>query len=194
MGKNSAYKCTKCGALYSKKLMQCPQCNCVNERKMEQVAALEIKASHNPGNGLRCKQCGTIFPDDIPKCPYCARPSTNAIQLSLIHSQGIIETPVTKHYGKTGYALKFRAGNSQAANENTRPVPCAVCKRSISPKAESCPHCGQPTGIHVCPKCGSTKTKIISGASKATSIYLWGLFAANKVLSKFQCKDCGHKW
>ena len=71
---------------------------------------------------------------------------------------------------------------------------CSACNKDISTKAESCPHCGQPTGVHVCPKCQSVNTKVISGASKATSIFLWGPFAANKVVSKFECKDCGHKW
>ena len=71
---------------------------------------------------------------------------------------------------------------------------CTACSEPISTKAESCPHCGQPTGIHVCPKCQSINTKVISGANKAASIFLWGPFAANKVVSKFQCKDCGHKW
>lgn len=71
---------------------------------------------------------------------------------------------------------------------------CAACNKQISTQAESCPHCGHPTGVHVCPKCNSTNTKVISGSSKAASIFLWGPFAANKVLSKFQCKDCGHKW
>lgn len=71
---------------------------------------------------------------------------------------------------------------------------CPVCDGKISTRATACPHCGNPTGVHTCPKCGSTNTKTISGASKAASIYLWGPFAANKVVSKFQCKDCWHKW
>ena len=73
-------------------------------------------------------------------------------------------------------------------------TPCRACNTQISSYAEFCPQCGHPTGIKVCPKCSSTNTKVISGASKVTSIFLWGPFAANKVVSKFQCKDCGHKW
>lgn len=73
-------------------------------------------------------------------------------------------------------------------------VCCPACNHQISTKAESCPNCGNPTGVHVCPKCGSINTKTISGASKATSVFLWGPFAANKVVSKYQCKDCWHKF
>lgn len=75
-----------------------------------------------------------------------------------------------------------------------RLVPCVACGNQISTQAETCPHCGQPTGVHICPNCSSANTKVISGASKATSVFLWGPFAANKVISKFQCKDCGHKF
>ena len=73
-------------------------------------------------------------------------------------------------------------------------MPCLACGSTISQHAESCPHGGQPTGVHICPRCNSTNTKTISGVSKATSIFLWGPFAANKVVSKFECKHCGHKW
>lgn len=71
---------------------------------------------------------------------------------------------------------------------------CAACGNKISTRAESCPHCGEPTGIHICPKCSGTNTQVISGASKAGSIFLWGPYAANKVMSKYQCNDCGHKF
>lgn len=91
------------------------------------------------------------------------------------------------------YALNLTA-NRKALESSTLLTKCSVCEKEVSTKAETCPHCGQPTGIHVCPSCQSINTKVISGASKATSIFLWGPFAANKVVSKFQCKDCGHKW
>lgn len=73
-------------------------------------------------------------------------------------------------------------------------VACSACGNQISIKAESCPHCGNPTDVHVCPKCNSINTRVITGTSKAASIFLWGAFAANKVVSKYECKDCGHKF
>lgn len=73
-------------------------------------------------------------------------------------------------------------------------IACPMCGDQISPRASSCPHCGNPTGVHVCPKCNSINTCVITGTSKAASIFLWGAFAANKVVSKYECKDCGHKF
>ena len=73
-------------------------------------------------------------------------------------------------------------------------VSCKACNNQISNHAKTCPHCGHPTGVHVCPKCGSIKTKVISGASKTASIFFWGAYAANKVRSTYECLDCKHKW
>ncbi len=194
MSKNGTYKCANCGTQYNKKLIKCPQCNSVNERKMEQVAALEIKASHAPETGLQCKHCGTIFPDDITKCPYCTHQTSDAKRLFSANIDAVIETPVTQYYRKSGYTLKPSSSGRKSAHPDAQAVLCAICKNSIASTAETCPHCGHTTGVRVCPKCGGTQTKVISGASKATSILLWGPFAANKVLSRFQCKDCGYKF
>lgn len=88
---------------------------------------------------------------------------------------------------------KQKSSMKESAARNNL-ISCSICNQKISFKAETCPHCGNPTGVHVCPKCNSINTKVISGASKAASIFLWGAFAANKVVSKFECKDCGHKF
>lgn len=71
-------------------------------------------------------------------------------------------------------------------------IKCKECGKQISSSAESCPNCWY-TELK-CPKCGSNKVKVISGASKAMSVALWGAFVANKVMSKYQCKTCGHKF
>ena len=73
-------------------------------------------------------------------------------------------------------------------------VSCKACNNQISNHAETCPHCGHPTGVHVCPKCGGIKTRVISGASKTASIFFWGAYAANKVRSTYECLDCKQKF
>ncbi len=74
-------------------------------------------------------------------------------------------------------------------------IKCPDCGREVSDSAPTCPNCGRRIDTSVrCPKCGSTDTKVISGASKAVSVALWGVFAANKVMSKYQCNQCGHKF
>lgn len=84
--------------------------------------------------------------------------------------------------------------NTTQIKPNHNLTSCKACGQSISRQATSCPHCGHPTGVHVCPKCGSTNTQVITNASKAVSTWLWGAFAANKVVSKYECKDCWHKF
>lgn len=93
-----------------------------------------------------------------------------------------------------GEKLERRYNPESAPKPKSGLTTCAACGNRISTRAESCPHCGEPTGIHICPKCGGTNTQVISGASKAGSIFLWGPYAANKVMSKYHCNDCGHKF
>lgn len=74
-------------------------------------------------------------------------------------------------------------------------IKCSECGKEVSSNATSCPSCGNPINTSIrCPKCGSTNTKVITGASKAVSVALWGVFAANKVMSKYECNDCKHKF
>ncbi|MGM9597039.1 MAG: hypothetical protein ACI3XO_04425 [Eubacteriales bacterium] len=44
-----------------------------------------------------------------------------------------------------------------------------------------------------CPTCGSHSVEKISTLSRATSIYLWGIFSS-KINKQFVCKNCGYKW
>lgn len=74
-------------------------------------------------------------------------------------------------------------------------IRCPGCGNGVSANAFSCPNCGEPINTAIrCPKCGSSNTKVISGASKAASVAMWGIFASNKVLSKNVCCDCRHKF
>lgn len=71
---------------------------------------------------------------------------------------------------------------------------CPSCQELISNKAESCPHCGYVTGVHVCPKCGSVDTRVISGTNKAASVLVFGVLAANNVVKTYKCNKCGTKF
>ncbi len=74
-------------------------------------------------------------------------------------------------------------------------IKCSECGKEVSDKARTCPYCGNPIDTNVyCPKCGSSNVKPISGASKAMSIAMFGVFAANKVKSQYVCNDCKHKF
>lgn len=72
--------------------------------------------------------------------------------------------------------------------------PCSACSKTISVKAEVCPHCGQRTGVIVCPKCGGTEIWFLNAAYKVASMALLGPFAINTVRNKYQCAKCKHKF
>lgn len=44
-----------------------------------------------------------------------------------------------------------------------------------------------------CPTCKSKNVARISGASKAASVAMWGVFSG-KIHKTFECKNCGYKW
>lgn len=192
--------CKKCGNEYSKKQIKCPKCGEIDERRALQIIDLELKVYHHPELGLCCKKCGTLFPNDIPKCTYCATAAKDgAVPVIKNGKGGTFVTPMTKYRKRGPYIIKPDSRSILAAKiiENAtsgKLTKCNCCNASISSRSESCPHCGNPTGVHVCPNCNGINTKVISGTSKATSIFLWGAFAANKVVSKFECKDCGHRF
>lgn len=131
---------------------------------------------------IKCTKCGCIYPSDMNCCPTCntiCTPST---------------TSKLSNKNNTYCESREERRKSYLNCDNICLISCSTCKREISNQAETCPHCGQPTGVHICPKCKSSNTKVISGASKVASVALFGIFAANKVKSNFQCNKCGHKF
>lgn len=74
-------------------------------------------------------------------------------------------------------------------------ISCPECGKSVSDKARTCPACGCPIDTKVyCPNCGSSNVSVISGLSKAASVAMFGVFAANKVKSNYVCNNCKHKF
>lgn len=124
-------------------------------------------------NTKLCTNCSRSYPERLWSCPYCKQPDEQKQkELDELHEYNMIHHP--ELYSNL--------------------TSCTACNKEISNQAETCPHCGQTTGIHICPKCKSSNTKVISGTSKAVSVALFGIFAANKVKSNFQCNKCGHKF
>ncbi len=74
-------------------------------------------------------------------------------------------------------------------------IKCPECGSVVSDKARNCPSCGNPIDTKVyCPKCGSSNVSVISGFSKATSVLMFGVLAANNVKSTYKCNSCGLKF
>ena len=44
-----------------------------------------------------------------------------------------------------------------------------------------------------CPTCQSKKNKKVSTASKAGSVFMWGLLS-QKVKKQWHCNNCGYEW
>lgn len=183
-----AIRCEKCSCIYLNEMSECPSCKEPNPKaryrskyaKSNQtqpkapssnvVQMLVKQAEEHPDKAVTCFKCGIKYPNTLKSCPKCGSNNSG------------------------GYVASTKNNTIYNKPKNRNLVDCMACGHQISTRAESCPHCGNPTGVHVCPKCDSINTRVITGTSKATSIFLWGAFAANKVVSKYECKDCGHKF
>ena len=112
----------------------------------------------------------------------------------LVVEQKVIERILNEKPANWTYTEAPNVSIPTPASNTPALVSCKACGNQISNHAETCPHCGHPTGVHVCPKCGGIRTRVISGASKTASIFLWGAYAANKVRSTYECLDCKQKF
>lgn len=191
-------KCVECGKEISDKAYACPNCGCPAEYQSLE-STLDSK---NPAIQITTesqKQCsyGKEW-DEIMHELLVNHSSLGAISMirkitgiSLSEAKKITDYIKIHHEPPKEYAYLQPPMSEVILPAITR---CKTCYKEISNQAETCPHCGQPTGVHVCPKCGSINTQTISDSSKAFSIFMWGAYSANKVMSKYQCKDCWHKF
>lgn len=106
---------------------------------------------------------------------------------------------------------------------NARNIKCPNCSSLIAETSRACPICGYDdigscllnlerekqaayidytsghTEVHMtqnvpkCPTCQSTDIKKISTASKAGSVFMWGLLS-QKVKKQWHCNNCGSEW
>lgn len=171
--------CTFCGGDISLEVnnwITAQECidSLIKDGKREELENLLLKNKRQEANQLIIDSCGV-----------CDRFIWSRIIKIIMQTTENEE--LQKHTAKAHADREWKKNHPQLTH-------CTACGKEISIRAQSCPNCGNPTGVCVCPKCNGINTKAISGASKATSVFLWGAFAANKVVSKFQCKDCGHKF
>lgn len=183
-------KCVECGREISSYAQACPHCGCpANHQIDKQPCAPDA-------------QTRPAVWDDVYNMIVNLNDESGAMKIIRKET----DLGLGDIYNITSYIRKNRAFPDnlpktkgerwQERHPDTQPKPtaCKSCRKQISTHTEVCPHCGNQTGVHVCPKCNSTNTETISGASKASSLMLFGVFAANKVVSKYRCRDCNHKF
>lgn len=160
----------------------------INDREKETVQSNRVPEVEEPKK--MCINCGSRVLQRYNQCPNCG--------YDFITDTPYESSSINRN-SMTGNGSTFTSPNPHinriSTTGNGSLIPCPSCGNLVSSTARTCPTCGGAVDTRVyCPKCGSSDTKPISGAGKATSIAVWGVFAANKVISKYQCKKCGHKF
>lgn len=185
-------KCVECGMKISSLAQACPHCGCPKEFQAVDGAAEADCDTRRVGDIWT--DVATMITNNGSKLEAITN-IRNATGISLQEAYNIIEyiadnNELPDNLPKT----KSEIAREEQLKKQPKPATCKSCRKQISTHTEVCPHCGNQTGVHVCPKCNSTNTETISGASKASSLMLFGVFAANKVVSKYRCRDCNHKF
>lgn len=74
VSKKKTKKCIKCQTEYNKKLLYCPKCGQIDERRALQLKALEIKEK-NKTKLINCKTCNNQISEQAEFCPHCGQPT-----------------------------------------------------------------------------------------------------------------------
>lgn len=190
-------KCIECGSSISSFAEACPHCGCPASHQNVNINQ-NADTVTEPKNTISLKQqekWDEILSLFKQKRGQEALEITESILGRNAKTVEIINEILRKKELPIELILKYFPDQC-VVNKKPEPStrPCTVCGRVISSRAESCPHCGNPTGVHVCPSCGSTNTSVITGEEKGLSMFLFRGYSTNTVMSKFKCKDCGHKW
>lgn len=186
--------CIECGREISSLAVSCPHCGCPRECQTRDVdidtgAANAVVTEADP---IWNDAMNSVLGGSKLGGMKIIRDATG---ISLQEARSIVEY-MGEHKRLPDNLPKTESERAKERHLQKQPKPttCKSCHKQISTHTEVCPHCGNQTGVHVCPRCNSTNTETISGASKASSLMLFGVFAANKVVSKYRCRDCNHKF
>jgi len=123
--------------------------------------------------------------------------------------KGKIESPKELEW----LCMECAAKPKQIESTRTNLIQCPDCRKAISKRAYSCPHCGCPVSEVIgqeqetikpistlespkCPTCGSIDVEKISTGKKLAYLAGFGALAPafKKARSQFECKSCGYKW
>lgn len=195
-------KCIECGKDISSFAPMCPHCGCpaehqINEHLGDQhldkrndssVSSVRLKNQEQWERIAELvKQKKTEEAQSMIEMIIGGGPKALAMLARVIRADGIPFDYILEKYPE-------QATSEPVAQSMPTTAPCSACGKTISAKAETCPYCGHPTGVHVCPRCGSTEIMWIDGVSKALSMAFFGPFSVNTVRNKYECEKCHFKF
>lgn len=103
-------------------------------------------------------------------CPNCS---------SLIEETSRV-CPICGFDGIASYLLKLEREKQEKIRDYTHDYGPITPRESVK-------------NVPKCPTCQSTNIKKVSTASKAGSVFMWGLLS-QKVKKQWHCNNCGYEW
>lgn len=146
---------------------------------------------------ISCPECSKEISDKASNCPNCGYP----VAMSANPYLATIKGNVHDLSDIASMMIPYDVGNKIRAIKllmSRTGIQLAEAKTFIETtnweNPNFTPVTSFPSSSLRCLKCSSTNIETISGLKKGASALAFGVFAANTVLSRYKCKQCGHKF
>ena len=144
-----------------------------------------------------CPKCKQNFSDSFDECVYCNTPLVNGLieieDTSTTETHAMSDSEILEKYKDYRENIENQIGHELSDAEFLNGLKEAH-RDSLVLKAEK--HNNTLTtgkNIPKCPTCQSTDIKKVSTASKAGSVFMWGLLS-QKVKKQWHCNNCDYEW
>lgn len=144
-----------------------------------------------------CPKCKQNFSDSFEECVYCNAPLVNGLieidDVSTPEPHTMSDSEILEKYKDYRNNIESQIGHELSDVEFLNGLKEAH-RDSLVLKAEKYNSSStDKVNIPKCPTCQSTDIKKISTASKAGSVFMWGLLS-QKVRRQWHCNNCGYEW
>lgn len=143
-----------------------------------------------------CPKCKQNFSDSFEECVYCNTPLVNGLiemdDVSTSEPHTMSDSEILEKYKDYRKNIESQIGHGLSDAEFLNGLKEAH-RDSLVLKAEKYNSSStDKVNIPNCPTCQSTKIKKVSTASKAGSVFMWGLLS-QKVKKQWHCNNCGYE-
>lgn len=144
-----------------------------------------------------CPKCKQNFSDSFEECVYCNTPLVNGLveidDVSTSEPHTMSDSETLEKYKEYRKNIESQIGHELSDAEFLNGLKEAH-RDGLVLKAEKYNNTLTPEkNIPQCPTCQSTNIKKVSTASKAGSVFMWGLLS-QKVKKQWHCNNCGYEW
>ena len=144
-----------------------------------------------------CPKCRQNFSDSFDECVYCNSPLVNGqIEIedaSTTETHTMSDSEILEKYKEYRKSIENQIGHELSDAEFLIRLKEAHHDRLVFKAEKHNKISTVEKNVPKCPTCQSSDLKKVSTASKAGSVFMWGLLS-QKVKKQWHCNNCGYEW